>query len=177
MTIAGNVQTNAGNYTVTVSVTDKYNYVWADGSDTGIEFSFVIGKAEQSVNVTISGWTYKETAKEPQIEGIQENPDLTAVYSGTTNAGVKYDSATAPTAAGSYTVTVSWKETTNYTAGSVESAEFTVEKAKLTKPSANVDPFVYTGAAQTYTPDGFDPDTMTISGNVQTGRYGYRYYV
>ena len=173
MTIAGNVQTNAGNYTVTVSVTDKYNYVWADGSDTGIEFNFVIGKAEQSVNVTISGWTYGGQANEPQTEGIQESAATTAAYSGTTNAGVKYDSETAPTAAGTYTVTVSWAETTNYTAGSVESAEFTVEKAKLTKPSANVDPFVYMGAEQTYTPDGFDADTMTISGNVQTNAGNY----
>ena len=173
MTIAGNVQTNAGKYTVTVSVTDNYNYVWAEGSDTDVEFTFVIGKAAQSVTVKIDGWTYGETAKGPDIDGIKESADTTAFYSGRTNAGTEYSSTTAPTAAGTYTVTVSWAETTNYTAGSVESAEFTVEKAKLTKPSANVDPFVYTGAAQTYTPDGFDSDTMTISGNVQTNADTY----
>ena len=173
MTIAGNVQTNAGKYTVTVSVTDKYNYIWADGSDTDVEFTFVIGKAAQSVIVTISDWTYGGQANEPDIDGIEESAATTAFYSGTTNAGVKYDSETAPTAAGTYTVTVSWVKTDNYTAGSAAPVEFTVEKAKLTKPSANVDPFVYTGAAQTYTPDGFDSDTMTISGNVQTNADTY----
>ena len=173
MTIAGNVQTNAGKYTVTVSVTDKYNYIWADGSDTDVEFTFVIGKAAQSVIVTISDWTYGGQANEPDIDGIEESAATTAFYSGTTNAGVKYDSATAPTAAGSYTVTVSWEYTDNYTAGSAAPVEFTVEKAKLKIPTANVDPFVYTGAAQTYTPDGFDPDTMTISGNVQTNAGEY----
>ncbi len=173
MTISGNVQTNADTYTVTVSVTDKYNYVWADGSDTDITFTFVIGKAEQSVNVSIDGWAYGDQANEPDIDGIEESAATTAFYSGTTNAGVKYSSETAPEEAGTYTVTVSWVKTDNYTAGSVESAEFTVEKAKLTKPSANVDPFVYTGAEQTYTPDDFDSDTMTISGNVQTNADTY----
>ena len=173
MTIAGNVQTNAGKYTVTVSVTDKYNYVWADGSDTGIEFSFVIGKAEQSVNVSIDGWTYGDTAKDYEIVGIMESADTTAFYSGTTNAGVKYDSATAPTAAGSYTVTVSWVKTDNYTAGKAEPVAFVIAKAEIAKPSAHDGTFVYTGAAQTYTPDGFDAATMTIAGNVQTNAGNY----
>ena len=173
MTISGNVQTNAGNYTVTVSVTDKYNYVWADNPDTDITFTFVIGKAEQSVNVTISDWTYGDTAKDYEIVGIMESPDLTAVYSGTTNAGVKYDSATAPTAAGSYTVTVSWVKTDNYTAGSAAPVEFTIEKAKLTKPTANGNTYTYTGKEQTYTPDGFNADRMTIADNVQTNADTY----
>ena len=173
MTISGNVQTNADTYTVTVSVTDKYNYVWADNPDTDITFTFVIGKAKQSVNVSIDGWAYGDQANEPDIDGIEESAATTAFYSGTTNAGVKYDSETAPTAAGSYTVTVSWAETDNYTAGKAAPVAFTVEKAKLTKPTANVDTFTYTGSEQTYTPEGFDSDTMTISGNVQTnaGKY------
>ena len=162
MTISGNVQTNADTYTVTVSVTDKYNYVWADDTDTDIEFSFVIGKAD-----------YKETENAPVIEGIKESAATTAFYSGTTNAGTEYSSTTAPTEAGTYTVTVSWVETTNYTAGEAAPVAFTVEKAKLTKPTANDNTFTYTGAEQTYTPAGFDSATMTIAGNVQTnaGKY------
>ena len=150
MTIAGNVQTNAGNYTVTVSVTDKYNYVWADDTYTDITFTFVIGKAEQSVNVTISDWTYGETAKDYEIVGIMESADTTAFYSGRTNAGTEYSSTKAPEKAGTYTVTVSWDETTNYTAGKAAPVAFTVEKAKLTKPTANVDTFTYTGRANLY---------------------------
>ena len=173
MTIAGNVQTNADTYTVTVSLTDNYNYAWSDGPDTVVEFTFVIGKAAQSVIVTISDWTYGDQAKEPDIGGIEESAATTAFYSGTTNAGKEYSSTTAPTEAGTYTVTVTWDETTNYTAGSAAPVPFTVEKAKLTKPTANDNTFTYTGAEQTYTPAGFDSATMTIAGNVQTNADTY----
>ena len=156
-----------------MSVTDKCNYIWADNTDTDITFTFVIAQADRSVTVSIGDWTYGETASELDIDGIEEGAIASVTYSGTTNAGTEYSSTTAPKEAGKYTVTVKWEETTNYTAGSAKSEEFTVEKAKLTKPSANVDPFVYTGSAQTYTPAGFDAATMKISGNVQTNADTY----
>ena len=159
-----------------MSVTDKYNYVWADDTDTDITFTFAIGKAAQSVTVTISDWTYKGTENAPVIEGIKESATTTVSYSGTTNADTNNlygPTDFVPTEAGTYTLTVSWAETTNYTAGEAAPVEFTIEKAKLTKPTENGNTFTYTGSAQTYTPKGFDSDTMTISGNVQTnaGKY------
>src|SRR5699024_5091281 len=120
-----NVQTNAGNYTVTVSVTDKYNYVWADGSDTDITFTFAIGKAEQSVNVSIDGWTYGDTAKEYAVEGIMENADYTVCYSGD-----GHYADTAPVNAGNYTLTNTVDATANYNAA-VASAEFTIATKEL----------------------------------------------
>ena len=99
--------------------------------------------------------------------------NTSAFYSGTTNAGTEYSSETAPSEAGSYTVTVSWAETDNYTKGVADAVAFTVEKAKLTKPTANDSTFTYTGEEQTYTPVGFDAATMTISGNVQINANTY----
>ena len=161
--------TNAGTYTLYI-----YNFSNNNVNVTGTLYcTATIGKAEQSVNVSIADWAYGETAKEPQIKGIEESAVTTVTYSGKTNAGTEYSSTKAPTAAGSYTVTVSWAETTNYTAGEAEPVAFTVEKAKLTKPTENVDTFTYTGSAQTYTPEGFDAATMTISGNVQTNADTY----
>ena len=46
MTIAGNEQSEAGEYTVTVSLVDPVNYVWADGSADPVTFAFTVGEAE-----------------------------------------------------------------------------------------------------------------------------------
>ncbi len=55
------------------------------------------------------------------------------------------------------------------------SGSYTVSKAAVSTPTAdkNAENFVYTGEELTYMPEGFDPDTMDIEGNVQTsaGKY------
>ena len=48
-TVAGNVQTNAGEYTVTVSLKDKENYEWADKTTADLTYTFVINQAEQQL--------------------------------------------------------------------------------------------------------------------------------
>ncbi|MBR3935396.1 MAG: Ig-like domain-containing protein, partial [Oscillospiraceae bacterium] len=45
-TVSGNVQKNAGSYTVTVELKDKVNTQWADGTVDNITFDFVINKAK-----------------------------------------------------------------------------------------------------------------------------------
>ncbi|MBQ6814578.1 MAG: hypothetical protein IJP13_03465 [Lachnospiraceae bacterium] len=60
-TITGNVQANAGNYTVTVSLKDKENTVWSDGTTEDKEYSFVINKADsvlETVPTPKTGLTY-----------------------------------------------------------------------------------------------------------------------
>ena len=49
-TVSGNKQTNAGNYTVIVELTDKENTVWADTKDTtNKEFAFHIAKTKLTI--------------------------------------------------------------------------------------------------------------------------------
>ena len=44
-TVENNLQTNAGNYTVTVTLNDKDNYLWDNDTAKDIEFDFYIAKA------------------------------------------------------------------------------------------------------------------------------------
>ncbi|MBQ4259268.1 MAG: hypothetical protein IJB84_03265 [Lachnospiraceae bacterium] len=62
-TISGNVQKNAGSYTVTVALKNTDKYVWADGSTAPLTFDFVIGKATPVLgDVTPSGVIMDTTA-------------------------------------------------------------------------------------------------------------------
>ena len=108
-----------------MSVTDKYNYIWADNTDTDITFTFVIGKADQSVNVSIEGWTYGDTAKEYAVEGIMENAGYTVNYNGD-----GYSADTAPVDAGDYTLTITVDSTANYNSAEAK-VEFTIAPKEL----------------------------------------------
>ena len=46
-TVTGNKQTNAGSYTVTVSLKDKHNTVWTDATTEDKTYEFFIAKADQ----------------------------------------------------------------------------------------------------------------------------------
>ena len=52
LSIAGNVQTDADEdgYTVTVSIADKTNYAWADGTQGDVTFTFIIEKKAIDLN-------------------------------------------------------------------------------------------------------------------------------
>lgn len=88
-----------------------------------------VAQAEGSGSVSIAGWTYGTKANDP-VPSTQTN-DVNAVtylYEGMTNAGAAYSSASAPTEAGSYTVTAAFAQTTNYMACTTAPASFAIEK-------------------------------------------------
>ena len=45
MSVSGNKQTGAGNYTVTVNILDTVNYEWTEGGAEAVTFTFVIASA------------------------------------------------------------------------------------------------------------------------------------
>ena len=51
--LSGNVETDAGSYTVSVAIKDEYkaNYVWSDGTNAALSFTFVIKKAQLTIPV------------------------------------------------------------------------------------------------------------------------------
>lgn len=51
-TVTGNTQTDAGTYTVTVSLKDKTNSEWADGTTDDLKYTFIIEKADSTVSGT-----------------------------------------------------------------------------------------------------------------------------
>ena len=84
-----------------------------------------------SFSVTIQDWVYGEEAND-YVLSAGANPGggrVTALYTGTTNAGEAYGSSAAPTQAGEYTLTVTIAATGNYLGGSA-SDTFTVHRAE-----------------------------------------------
>ncbi len=81
------------------------------------------------LSVVIEDWTYGEDANDYRLSGNVGDGAVTALYTGTTNAGEAYESSEAPTEAGEFTLRVTVAATANYAAGSA-SDTFTVLRAE-----------------------------------------------
>ena len=135
--------TDAGSYTVTV--TGKGNY-------TGpVELSYKIKQANGSGSVTMADYTYGEAAPAPVATSATNSIDQVR-YTG--RDGTTYaESETAPTNAGSYTVTASFEESANATACTA-TANFIVKPKGLVADNftlslaKNPTEFTYNGGEQ-----------------------------
>jgi hypothetical protein len=113
---------NAG--TATVTVTGMGNY---EGSEATANFEIL--KADLTPTVTLEGWTYGETAKEPTVTGNDGNGEVTYTYKQKDANDTEYAPG-APTNAGDYTVMATIAETQNYN-GATATADFTISQAVL----------------------------------------------
>ncbi len=152
--ISNNVQKNAGTYEVKVSLIDKDNYEWVDGTTDDVTFEFVINKA-QVVKPSEDSTTFTYNGSE-QTYNVSSSDHYTV-------------SGNKATEAGNHQVTVSLNHKDNYewADGSVEnlSFNFNINKAHVAKPNADTTSFTYNGENQTYNIPS--SDAYTISGNVQ----------
>ena len=89
--------------------------------------------------------------------------DLVYTYAGTANDGSSWNSAEAPTKAGSYTLTVSHSDTAHYSG--VQEISFTIQR-KLVEVPVQAEPVTYNGQAQTYAV--IETEYYTVSGGLQT---------
>ena len=95
--------------------------------------------------------------------------DLEVLYEGT--GSTTYNSATAPTNAGTYTVTYKVPDTnTNYTG--TFSVAFTIKKAQLDKVTIVKDTFEYTGDEIVSQDSNFDSNKMNFSGDIKATNVG-----
>ena len=95
--------------------------------------------------------------------------DLEVKYQGT--GTTSYNSATAPTNAGNYTVTYKVPDTnTNYTG--TFSVAFTIKKAQLKKVTLVKDTFEYTGDEIVSQDSNFDSNKMNFSGDIKATNVG-----
>ena len=95
--------------------------------------------------------------------------DLEVLYEGT--GSTTYNSATAPTNAGTYTVTYKVPDTnTNYTG--TFSVAFTIKKAQLEKVTLVKDTFEYTGDEIVSQDSNFDSNKMNFSGDIKATNVG-----
>ena len=76
-TVSGNTRRDAGSYTVTVSLGDKANYQWADGSNADRTYPFVIAKAAVDFAVTENSHDYDALEKAAVVTPRSEVSGLT----------------------------------------------------------------------------------------------------
>ena len=131
-------------------------------------------------DVNISGlsnnetFTYDGTPKKPTgtisvNAGTVNVSDLEVKYQGT--GTTSYNSVTAPTNAGTYTVTYKVPDTnTNYTG--TFSVAFTIKKAQLDKVTIVKDTFEYTGDEIVPQDSNFDLNKMNFSGDIKATNVG-----
>ena len=68
MEMTGGTATEAGEYTVTVSLKDTANYAWSDGSSDLVSFTWTIGEEEISVCCVVAERTGVPVRVRPTIE-------------------------------------------------------------------------------------------------------------
>ena len=154
--------TNAG--TATVEVTLKGNY---EGTITK---TFTITRADGEGSVSIEGWVYGSEPNLPTpVSSTNGISAVSYVYTGTTNAGVKYNSESAPTEAGTYTVTATFAQTRNYNE-TTATADFTISKAVATEPTV-VKGLVYTGKTLSGITGGKNCALSGVTSSINAGNY------
>lgn len=127
-----------------------------------------------TVYVTIKDWTYGDAASTPTYTDYEGEP--TILWTGTTRAGTSYSSDTAPTDAGSYTVTVT------YPGGKTGSADFTVTPVPIKFCSWNFKKsLTYNGLEQTQSvtikyagTELVEGTDYTVTDNKQTNAGNYK---
>lgn len=117
-----------------------------------VQFDYTIAKAAGSGSVTMADYTYGEAAPAPVATSATNGTGTDQVsyhYTGDSDTGVHYDSDKAPTDAGSYTVTASFKESANATACTA-TANFTVHPKGLVANDFTLSgtEFIYSGSEQ-----------------------------
>lgn len=104
---------------------DAGNYTLRQPEDVTVD---IAKSTAGSGSVAMEGWTYDGTARKVPVpaSGTNGTQHVTYRYTGAKLDESAYDSADAPTDAGTYTVAATFAATENYEAVTVGSAEFTV---------------------------------------------------
>ncbi len=145
-TVTGDKRIDAGSQTVTVSLADKANYVWADETSEDVTFTFDIAKANAVITVDTTDIVVT-------FGTAVVLPEASASF-GT----VVCDKTAADLAnAGEYTVTYSVEGTENYN-GATATITVTINKLTIT-----ADDFVFAGADEFY--NGQDHSITVTAGN------------
>ena len=161
-TITNNKKTDAGNYQVTISLTDKTNTCWSDGTTTDKTYDFVINPKEiEAPTASTASYTY--TGSELTYE-LSESDYYTITDNKKTNAGT-------------YTVTVSLKNKNNtkWSDGTTEDKtfEFVINQKQIEIPVPSNMAYTYNNGIDVVY-DLVESSDYTIENNVKTEAGNYQ---
>ncbi len=151
---------HAGTYTVTATLKDN-NFVWASEYK---DLVLTVAQAKNEISdLTIAGWTFGDPANAPSFKASFGAATATFTYTGD-----GYESKTAPTNAGKYTVTVTIKATSDYAEATAE-VSFVVDRKGVDRPSIT-GTYDYNGKEQTVqlSTDGESQGYFTVDGGNRT---------
>ncbi|MBE5732202.1 MAG: hypothetical protein E7353_04105 [Clostridiales bacterium] len=155
-TISGNKQTNAGNYTVTVSLKDKNNYQWNDETATDLSYFFNIVKATYDMSAVVFA------DKTVTYNGESHSIFATGMPNG---VSVSYENNNKINA-DEYTITAIFTgDSTNYNAIENKTATLTINKATYDMSGISFvgDTVTYDGNVHSLAITGTLPNGVTVS--------------
>lgn len=173
MTIGGTTSgTNAGSYNATFTPTA--NYRWSDGTTTGKQVVWTIGKAAGRLSISPTSMTLDMDNKTKTITVTRPGDGAITASSNTDAATVSVSGnivTVTGKASGNATITISVAEGTNYTAPSSKKCDVTVQFLPAVLPPLNnctwaqIREISDTGQAANYWAVG-DKKTITINGKI-----------
>ena len=148
--ITNNTRTNVGSQTVTVSLIDKSNYVWAtDLNTTDKTFEFIIGKAQLTIKAVDKTMIYNGIAPtfSYTTTGLLGSDTLsgTATYV-VRNSNEDVTNSLSTQNVGDYTIYVSGLSNNNYDI-TFSNGRLRITRLGINIPSSPVASYVYTGSA------------------------------
>lgn len=167
MSISGNIQTNAGEYTAVVTLKNEDYASWKDNTKTAVEFKWTINKKAIAVPEK-SGKTYTYSGSELSVELLNIDRELMLVTGDETAVN-----------AGKYSVYVELKSKTNYcwNSGADTMRDITINweilKRELLEPTKVNKTYTYTGSEQTLELHNFVENAMAIENGKQTNAGSY----
>lgn len=174
MTRSGDIsKTNVGNYSITISLKDKVNYCWSDGSTSDIELSWKITRAVITTVPSQSG-TLKYNGREQKPSW--GNYDTSQLLISPSNVS-GHNGALSAVNAGTYYVQFTPTDNYQWYGGSIAAREisWTIGKADLSIPTLRQTDFEYTGLeidVKSFL-NNYDSTNMSISGNKGTDVKSY----
>lgn len=153
----GQAPTEAGSYTLTVTVAETENYLSGSAST-----SFTVARAALHVSVSIEGWAFGESPNGYTVSPASMRGNISSVR----YEGEGYSGSQPPTQVGSYTLTVTFAQTANYQGGSA-SDSFSITQGTLAPDSVRL-----TIEGWTY---GEAPNSPVLTGAPAGAEVSYRY--
>lgn len=182
--ISNDKNTNAGNYILTVSLSDTSKYMWSDNTTSPKTYSYAIGKAEQDISLSsneiILDVTNEITEADITITGAKgevavksDNESLIAATITDSTIKISYSGS----GSGIARVTVNAKETDNYLAAVLYIDVQTDPYILVTPPTVTIESYTCELSGSSWkvfgpTISGFDERTMEISGTISASKAG-----